>query len=61
MQFGINITTLERGKCNFRKGRGDIFRPKYKPPLKGIVQRDLTGVETRLKQSVLLSYSVCEF
>jgi hypothetical protein len=30
-------------------------------PLKGIVQRDLTGVETRLKQSVLLSYSVGMF
>ncbi len=29
--------------------------------LKGIVQRDLTGVETRLKQSVLLSYSVGKF
>jgi hypothetical protein len=28
---------------------------------KGIVQRDLTGVETRLKQSVLLSYSVGKF
>jgi hypothetical protein len=29
--------------------------------LKGIVQRDLTGVETRLKKSVLLSYSVGKF
>jgi hypothetical protein len=28
---------------------------------KGIVQRDLTGVETRLKKSVLLSYSVGKF
>jgi hypothetical protein len=32
------------------------------PPLPlGTVQRDLTGVETRLKQSVLLSYSVGKF
>jgi hypothetical protein len=29
--------------------------------LKGIVQRDLTGVETRLKKSVLLSYGVRKF
>jgi hypothetical protein len=29
--------------------------------LKGIVQRDLTGVETRLEKSVLLSYSVGKF
>jgi hypothetical protein len=29
--------------------------------LKGIVQRDLTGVETRLKKSVLLSYTVGKF
>jgi hypothetical protein len=28
---------------------------------KGIVQRDLTGVETTLKKSVLLSYSVGKF
>ncbi len=29
--------------------------------IKGIVQRDLTLVETRLKKSVLLSYSVGKF
>ncbi len=29
--------------------------------IKGIVQRDLTGIETRLKKSVLLSYSVGKF
>jgi hypothetical protein len=29
--------------------------------LKGIVQRGLTGVETGLRQSVLLSYSVGKF
>jgi hypothetical protein len=29
-----------------------------KSHIKGIVQRDLTGVETRLKKSVLLSYTV---
>ncbi len=29
--------------------------------LKGIVQRDLTGVETRREKSVLLSYSVGKF
>jgi hypothetical protein len=28
--------------------------------LKGIVQRDLTGVETRLKRSVLMNYIVAE-
>jgi hypothetical protein len=32
-----------------------------KVSLKGIVQQDLTGVETRLKKSVLLSYSVGKF
>ncbi len=30
-------------------------------PLKGIVQRDLTGVETRLKWSALINYSVAKF
>jgi hypothetical protein len=34
---------------------------KYPNRLKGIVQRDLTRVETRLKKSVLLSYSVGKF
>jgi hypothetical protein len=28
---------------------------------KGIVQRDLTGVETRLKRSVLMNYTVAKF
>ncbi len=28
---------------------------------KGIVQRDLNGVETRLKQSVLMNYIVAKF
>jgi hypothetical protein len=28
---------------------------------KGIVQRDLTGVETRLKRSVLMNYIVAKF
>jgi hypothetical protein len=36
--------------------------PKFHPrAFKGIVQRDLTGVETRLKKSALLSYSVGKF
>jgi hypothetical protein len=30
-------------------------------PLKGIVQRDLTGVETRLKRSALINYIVAKF
>ncbi len=30
-------------------------------PVKGIVQRDLTGVETRLKQSALMNYIVAKF
>jgi hypothetical protein len=34
--------------------------PRYRP-FKGIVQRDLTGVETMLKKSVLSSYSVVKF
>ncbi len=29
-------------------------------PFKGIVQRDLTGVETRLKRSALMNYSVAK-
>jgi hypothetical protein len=29
--------------------------------LKGIVQRDLTGVETRLKRSALMNYIVAKF
>jgi hypothetical protein len=29
--------------------------------LKGIVQRDLTGVETRLKRSALINYIVAKF
>ncbi len=37
------------------------FHVYYKSYIKGIVQRDLTGVETRLKKSVLLSYSVGKF
>jgi hypothetical protein len=37
------------------------FMYTWKITLKGIVQQDLTGVETRLKQSVLLSYSVGNF
>ncbi len=39
-----------------------LYEPNTKKYLlKGIVQRDLTGVETRLKQSVLLSLSVNKF
>jgi hypothetical protein len=29
--------------------------------LKGIVQRDLTGVKTRLKRSVMMNYIVANF
>jgi hypothetical protein len=37
------------------------IRSTVKASFKGIVQRDLTGVETKLKKSVLLSYSVGKF
>jgi hypothetical protein len=47
---GLGITSLAQH-----------FHVYYKSYIKGIVQRDLTGVETRLKKSVLLSYSVSNF
>jgi hypothetical protein len=33
----------------------------YESPVKGIVQRDLTGVETRLKRSSLTNYVIAKF
>jgi hypothetical protein len=38
-----------------------LIRQCLRKNYKGIVQRDLPEVETRLKQSVLLSYSVSKF
>ncbi len=45
--------------CTVAKSRRISCRNVYY--LKGIVQRDLTRVEARLKKSVLLSYSVGKF
>jgi hypothetical protein len=33
----------------------------HRTALKGIVQRELTGIETRLKRSVLMNYIVAKF
>jgi hypothetical protein len=38
-----------------------LFNEVFIGLLKGIVQRDLTGVETRLKRSVLMNYIVTKF
>jgi hypothetical protein len=43
--------------CGCRK----FFLAYAKSILKNIVQRDLTGVETKLKKSVLVSYSAGKF
>jgi hypothetical protein len=37
------------------------FRVESKIMLKGIVQRDLTGVKTRIKRSVMMNYIVANF
>jgi hypothetical protein len=38
-----------------------ILKIKIRESIKGIVQRDLTGVETRLKKSLLMNYIVAKF
>jgi hypothetical protein len=46
---------------SFTKTRGVVaMKADLKKPVKGIVQRDLTGVETRLKRSALMNYSVAK-
>jgi hypothetical protein len=49
----INMTTLNQNL------RCELARAFY--TCKGIVQRDLTGVKTRLKRSVMMNYIVANF
>jgi hypothetical protein len=42
-------------------GREDKKEKAGRGGIKSIVQRDLTGVETRLKRSVLMNYIVAKF
>ncbi len=45
----------------FIKGNCAQSETQEIPKLKGIVQRDLTWVKTRLKRSVLMNYIVAKF
>jgi hypothetical protein len=55
----LKALSYKKIRKNLILSAGTSFKFKNKcSSVKGIVQRDLTGVETRLKQSILLSYSV---
>ncbi len=52
--------------CTYRQGLQALkddhrFFSAHDFRFKGIVQRDLTGVETRLKRSILMDYIVAKF
>jgi hypothetical protein len=49
----VTIQTIQLLKCYYNEVRRfDFVKESW---VKGIVQQDLTGIETRLKQSVLMN------
>jgi hypothetical protein len=59
--LGEHSVWVEISRGRFEGGWIVKAPESWRHNLKGIVQRDLTRAETRLKQSVLISYSVGKF